>query len=1241
MNIIRQLARQLTAIVLIALFPAYSFAQSGGVTITGNVKLTGNVTLGNGSSGSQNQLGAQLPVAFTQQVCDPPSSGFPGYNNTYLVDGTHYALTVAGLLSALQTAVNAANNNPTNWEHIVVTAGQTISGSTYDANNSLITLPIPTSASTSQGCVVVESSNPPTAYEIVCTDTALSAGGILVRNPGCSPDVTTNLWTLEMLSPGNSGYHAIYACGGFNTTFGNATCGANHILWRDTEITLAPGTAQSGVSPVRAPELVKLEGGVSYIGLEYNYIHGWDPGDPGQSGQCILNSTGEPAWYNAGGVTVVPNSGTGLVNFIAPVLSSTVNSSNPAVALNGWFGPTDVVGLTNGSPLASSVFTIGGTAETIANTSTTQGVLLGTQNTQLSITTSTTLGSNTTFANSTIVESGTGPYTETVTVGGSYNPGAGNYVGMVGVSSKYNYTWQVATSSAGTFTFTSQKSLGGCTSACGTSQSVVLYAEYNPPSQYAAGCGDDVVSGIGFDATNSWALWNYTEKIHWYASESHAMSFGFAIGPFKIAHNHIESASGSLFSGGAAVDTNGGPSNDGEIRANWIGKNLAWRMLTANAGGSPPPPFGCGPLAVGGTQAMNTCPFQWAMKNDFELKLGNRVLFWGNIIDGIWSDGQSGFAIVSNPRATSGGTTGGIFTSLATPCTTYPTTGPPPCLPATIITNVTIGYNWIMDGPQGMELGTRSLGPGDGGGLSNPEDYLTIIDNVWSNMGDTGCTTSGCEGGQWGTPGTDLIDWGGFGSQEYFATIVGNGTTATATLQPIALATSTDCNGGVTPGVCPAVGVTAACASKPSDKACGVNQSAIGISRVNGSSGCPSTSPNVCMVTIEFGGRTDPMVGFNMSFSAPWTSGYQTFMVTGVDQNDPSGGSPAPFCTNTAQYEYGTQPQPCVQANGTFGDSLIYNDTSASGPTVGTICANANACAAYNVVIPTLAYSMSDINPGDFVYVPYCTGGLFTNTAAFPIVGNPVVWQAGAGTNPESLTVTFPSTVSGTDTCQLQNDAGHPYGSIFSNNTVLTPTGSSIIAGSINRQIYNGEFQHNIFATPATVSPLGWSCTTFGAEGNNSFQCWYGALSSAVAVTGGLTETDNLIVNQSGGPAPDTYTNYSNTWINGIFSTNSPGLVCVPGTTNCSPTSASGSGSASMQWTTVPNLNYCTYSTSPLNCPLINSTWGGSFALSYLVPLSGSSYQTQGANIPGVIAQEQATIFVCPSACGTPFTDEP
>lgn len=258
----------------------------------------------------------------------------------------------------------------------------------------------------------------------------------------------------------------------------------------------------------------------------------------------------------------------------------------------------------------------------------------------------------------------------------------------------------------------------------------VNYLQVNPPSQYATGCGDDANNGVAFNVDYGWMMDGYIEKMHQFNGETHAASFGFDNGIEKIVNNWLEGGSESLFSGGAAVDKTGGPGSDNEIRRNYIGKDLGWRFLAGASANSPNPPFGCG--AFDGTASHNTCPFAWDIKNDFELKMGHRNLVDGNVIENSWADGQTGYCVLMNVEAASGGQAVGIFD---------PVTG----LPNSYIDNIRFSNNWVRNCPQAIQTVNRGdMGPANGGGITLPVINVDHINNLFSNISDTN---------QFGSPG--------------------------------------------------------------------------------------------------------------------------------------------------------------------------------------------------------------------------------------------------------------------------------------------------------------------------------------------------------------------------------------------------------------------------------------------------------------------------------------------------------
>lgn len=101
------------------------------------------------------------------------------------------------------------------------------------------------------------------------------------------------------------------------------------------------------------------------------------------------------------------------------------------------------------------------------------------------------------------------------------------------------------------------------------------------------------------------------------------------MGPYKIVNNFMEAAAESiLFGGGSATQV---PA-DIEIRHNYLFKPVNWRPGD--------------PHFVG---AANGRPF--IVKNLFELKNAQRVLFEGNVLENTWGGfSQTGFAVLLTPR---------------------------------------------------------------------------------------------------------------------------------------------------------------------------------------------------------------------------------------------------------------------------------------------------------------------------------------------------------------------------------------------------------------------------------------------------------------------------------------------------------------------------------------------------------------------------------------------------------------
>jgi hypothetical protein len=156
------------------------------------------------------------------------------------------------------------------------------------------------------------------------------------------------------------------------------------------------------------------------------------------------------------------------------------------------------------------------------------------------------------------------------------------------------------------------------------------------------------------------------------------------MGPFKIVDNYLEAASENIELGGGAATTT--PA-DIEIRRNHMFKPLIW--MAGHPG------------FVGGTDGN---PF--IVKNLFELKNAQRVLFEGNILEDSWGGfSQAGFAIGIGPKNQAVG-------------------GQNVC-PLCQVTDVTIRYTTISHVGGGLQLGN---GDSDLGGIALAGERYSIHD---------------------------------------------------------------------------------------------------------------------------------------------------------------------------------------------------------------------------------------------------------------------------------------------------------------------------------------------------------------------------------------------------------------------------------------------------------------------------------------------------------------------------------
>jgi hypothetical protein len=159
------------------------------------------------------------------------------------------------------------------------------------------------------------------------------------------------------------------------------------------------------------------------------------------------------------------------------------------------------------------------------------------------------------------------------------------------------------------------------------------------------------------------------------------------MGPYKVVNNFLEAAGENLmFGGGPAVSA---PS-DIEVRRNHMFKPRTWRQG-----------------AVGFVGGASGKPF--IVKNLFELKNGQRVLFEGNVLENSWGGfTQAGFAILLTAK------------NQSNKC------------PACKVTDVTVRFDRIAHCASGFQIASALSGAG---GASSGTERISIHDVIVDDIG--------------------------------------------------------------------------------------------------------------------------------------------------------------------------------------------------------------------------------------------------------------------------------------------------------------------------------------------------------------------------------------------------------------------------------------------------------------------------------------------------------------------------
>ena len=141
--------------------------------------------------------------------------------------------------------------------------------------------------------------------------------------------------------------------------------------------------------------------------------------------------------------------------------------------------------------------------------------------------------------------------------------------------------------------------------------------------------GVDIQTAVQATGSNYAVVDSYISEVHFQGADNQAVGAYDSTGPYKIVNNYLEAAGENILFGGAGGNNNAGVPSDIEIRNNYLFKPLTWV-----------------PLSLAG---------KMVVKNAFELKSAQRVLFDGNTIENVWAAAQMGYAIVLTVRPAQSG----------------------------------------------------------------------------------------------------------------------------------------------------------------------------------------------------------------------------------------------------------------------------------------------------------------------------------------------------------------------------------------------------------------------------------------------------------------------------------------------------------------------------------------------------------------------------------------------------------
>ena len=155
-------------------------------------------------------------------------------------------------------------------------------------------------------------------------------------------------------------------------------------------------------------------------------------------------------------------------------------------------------------------------------------------------------------------------------------------------------------------------------------------------SYFAGSPGEGTKKGLLANGRHVVVSNSYFKDFKDTANDAQAIAMWNGAGPLQVLNNYLEGSGENLLVGGGDPTIPDLVPSDITIRGNYFFKPIAWTYETSTA--------------------KNARGKKWRIKNLFELKNAQRVVFDGNVLENNWIQAdQQGFAILFSPRNQSGG----------------------------------------------------------------------------------------------------------------------------------------------------------------------------------------------------------------------------------------------------------------------------------------------------------------------------------------------------------------------------------------------------------------------------------------------------------------------------------------------------------------------------------------------------------------------------------------------------------